>query len=386
MRTVKTIYLDHNATTPVHPEVVQAMTPWLAERFGNASSLTHAPGREARDAVEEARETVARFLGAESDEIVFTTGATESDNTALKGAAWAAPPGRNRILASAIEHRAVLETARWLDPRGFPLEVIPVDRFGLVDPAAIERSLDDRTLIVSTMHANSEVGTIEPVEEIGALCRKRGILFHTDATQTVGKIPVDVRSIGCDLLSLSAHKFYGPKGVGALYIRRRTPLEPLLHGGGQERGRRSGTLNVPGIVGLAAACRVTARDREAEQARLLSLRRRLFDGITGAVEGAHLNGHPERRLPHNLHFSFEAVDGEALILAMRRVALSSGSACSSAREGPSYVLRAMGVPDELAHASVRFGLGRSNDAAQVDEVIGLLAASVSRLRDLAPRG
>jgi cysteine desulfurase len=386
---VKPIYMDHNATTPVHPEVAAAMAPFAGERYANPSSLTHAPGRDARDAVEEARSVVARFLGAESDEIVFTAGATESDNMALKGVAWAAPEdngGKDQIITSPIEHRAVLDTCRWLGERGLTLTLLPVDRHGLVDPGDVSRAITPRTLIVSVMHANSEIGTVEPVGEIGAICRERGVLFHCDATQTVGKLPVSVGALGCDLLALSAHKFYGPKGVGALYIRRRTRLEPLLHGGGQEKGRRSGTLNVAGIVGLAAACRLAESDLEAERARLVALRTRLHDGIIAAIPGAHLNGSPGRRLPHNLHFSFEDVEGEALILAMRRVALSSGSACSSAREGPSYVLKAIGVPDALAHASVRFGLGRSNDAAQVDEVLASLGESVARLRAISARG
>ncbi|PYT08404.1 MAG: cysteine desulfurase NifS [Acidobacteria bacterium] len=382
---MKYIYLDHNATTPLHPDVLAAMLPFFAEKFANPASITHPPGREARDMVEQARGEIAAFIGAEPAEIVFTSGATEADNMAVKGAAWAHRDRGDHIVASAVEHKAVLDSCRWLEKNGFRLTVLPVDRWGLVGPDDVDRAITDRTILVSVMHANSEVGTVQPVEEIARICRQRGVLYHCDATQTVGKIPFHASAIGCDLAAFSGHKFYGPKGIGGLFVRRRVRLDPLMTGGGQERGRRSGTVNVPGVIGLAEACRIAQRDMGLESARLLALRQRLHDGIVATVEGTHLNGHPVRRLPNNLNFSFEAIEGEALILAMRSVALSSGSACTSGESGPSYVLKAMGVPDDLAHSSLRFGLGRSNDADQIDAVVTSLGAAVRKLRAMSPK-
>jgi len=376
--------MDHNATTPLHEEVLEAMMPYLTDQFANPASITHAAGRVVRDAVEAARAEIAAFVGAQPSEIVFTSGATESDNLALKGAAWAHRDHGDHIVTSATEHKAVLDTCRWLQNNGFRLTVLPVDADGLVDPAAVAAALSDRTILVSVQHANSEIGTIQPVEEIGRLCRERGVLFHCDATQSVGRIPFSVADVSCDMAAFSGHKFYGPKGIGALFVRRRVRIEPILSGGGQENGRRAGTLNVPGVIGLAAACRVARRDREAESLRLLQLRTILLDDIVSNVPGARLNGHPVRRLPNNLNFSFPGVEGEALILGMKTVALSSGSACTADEPGPSHVLKAIGLPDELGHATLRFGLGRGNDESEVRSVAAALAGAVARLRSLSP--
>ncbi len=380
------IYMDNAATTPVDPRVLEAMLPSFTVDFGNAASRSHAFGWRAEEAVEAARAEVAALIGATPKEIVFTSGATESNNLALKGAAqFHAARGRHLVTCQ-TEHKAVLDSLHALERQGFLVTWLPVGRDGRLDLDDLARALRPDTILVSVMHANNEVGVLQPVEEIGRLTRERGILFHTDAVQAAGKVPFDVEQVGADLVSLSAHKLYGPKGVGALYVRRkpRARLIAQMDGGGHERGYRSGTLNVPGIVGMGKACAIAQAELPAEAARLLALRERLRAGIERRVERATVNGSLEHRLPGNLNVSFACVEGEALMLAMKDVAVSSGSACTSASLEPSYVLRAMGVPDDLAHASLRFGLGRFNTEEEVDYVVELLAAKVQKLRDMSP--
>ncbi|HEY7723825.1 MAG TPA: IscS subfamily cysteine desulfurase [Anaeromyxobacteraceae bacterium] len=380
------IYMDNNATTAVDPRVVEAMLPYFTENFGNAASRSHAYGWRAEEAVEAARAQVAALVGAEAREIVFTSGATESDNLAVKGAArFHAARGRH-LVTCATEHKAVLDSMHALERQGFEVTFLPVAADGRLDPADLGRALRPDTTVVSVMYGNNEVGALHDVAAVGRLTRERGVLLHVDAVQAAGKVPVDVGELGADLLSLSAHKMYGPKGVGALYVRRRPRARLLaeMDGGGHERGLRSGTLNVPGIVGFGAACEIAGREMAEESARLLALRERLRRGVLESVPDVTVNGSLEHRLPGNLNLSFAGVEGEALMLAMREVAVSSGSACTSASLEPSYVLRAMGVPGDLAHASLRFGLGRFNTEEEVDHVVGLLAAKVKRLRELSP--
>ncbi|MEW5806142.1 MAG: cysteine desulfurase NifS [Acidobacteriota bacterium] len=381
---MKQIYMDHNATTPLDREVLDAMMPYLTEHFGNPSSSTHIFGKIARDAVEEARGKVARLINARDADIVFTSGATESDNMAIKGVAWARREEGNHIITCKVEHKAVLDSCKWLEKEGFQVTYLPVDRYAMVDPDDVRKAITDKTVLVSIMHANSEVGTIEPIKEIGEITSERGVAFHCDAVQAVGKIPVDVENLKVDFLSISGHKIYGPKGVGALYIRKRVKMVPLMTGGGQERQRRSGTLNVPGIVGLGKACETAMRDMEKESRRLVALRTRLLEGIMNRIDHVYLNGHPENRIPNNLNLSFDYVEGEGLIMSLKNVAVSSGSACTSQTLEPSYVLRAMGIPDATAHSSVRFGLGKSNSEEDVDYVIDLLEKGVRRLRAISP--
>jgi cysteine desulfurase len=378
------IYMDHNATTPLDPRVLDAMLPYCKELFGNPSSSTHDHGRMARIATEEAREKVAALLGAAPEEIIFTSGATEADNLAVKGVAWAKRDRGNHIITSRIEHKAVLDTCKYLEKEGFEVTYLPVDRYGMVDPADVARSITDRTILVSIMQVNSEVGTINPIEDIGRITRERGVLFHCDAVQGTGKVRTKVDEMNVDLLSLSAHKIYGPKGAGALYARKGVKLVPLFHGGGHERKMRSGTLNTPGIAGLGEACALREREMDEEAARLTRLRKRMQAGIESKIDRVYLNGHPEKRQPGNLNFSFEYVEGEALILTLRDVAVSSGSACTSDSLESSYVLLAMGVPEALAHCSVRFGLGKGNTEEEVDTVVDLLVRNVKKLRDLSP--
>jgi len=384
----KPIYMDYHATTPVDPRVLDAMLSFFKEDFGNAASRNHPFGWQAEAAVEASREQVARLFGARAKEIVFTAGATESNNLALKGVLEFHREKGSHVVTCATEHRSVIDTSRSLERKGLAqLTVLPVDRYGRVDPDAVDRAITPKTVLVSIMVANNEIGTIHPVAEIGKITKRRGVLFHTDATQAVGKIPVEVERMGIDLLSLSGHKICGPKGVGALYVRSKDPrvrLAPLIEGGGQERGLRSGTLNVPGIVGFGAACELCRQELPAEPARLAGLRDRLQEGIVGALEGVTLNGHPGERLPGTLNLSFAWVRGEALLMGLRGVAVSSGSACTSASPEPSYVLRALGVDDELAHASLRFGLGRFNTAEEVERVIEEVVEVVGRLRRLSP--
>lgn len=381
------IYLDNHATTRSDPRVVGAMLPYFTETYGNAASLSHRFGWQAAEAVDRAREQVAAAIGAEAREIVFTSGATEANNLALKGAVGHLGRKGNHLVTAASEHKAVLDPLRRLAREGWDLTVVPPDADGLVSAEAIEAALTDRTVLVSVMAANNEVGTINPIGEIGRLCHGRGIVFHTDATQAIGKIPLDVRADSIDLLSLSAHKIYGPKGVGALYVRRRDPqvrLAPLFDGGGHERGVRSGTIAVPLVVGLGLAAELAVAERPEESARLLELRERLHDGIAARVEAIQLNGHPTRRLPGNLNLSFAYVEGESLMMAMRDVAVSSGAACTAADPEPSHVLLAMGLDEEMARASLRFGLGRFTTAEEVDFAVGAVADAVARLRRHSP--
>jgi cysteine desulfurase len=375
--------MDHNATTPLDPRVLQAMMPYLTEHFGNASSTSHVFGLAAAEAVEAARVSTARLLGCAPAEIVFTSGATESDNTAIKGVAWALEDKGRHIVTTSVEHRAVLEACGFLESRGFDVTVLPVDRHGVVAPDDVRKSLRSGTILVSVMHGNSEVGSLQPVEEIGVICREKGILFHVDATQTVGKIPVDVERLGADFVAFSGHKIYGPKGIGGLYARRRRRFIPLLGGGGQEKGRRAGTVNTPGVVGLGAACELALSDLPQEEARLRLLSRRFLEGVRASIEGVTLNGHPDIRLPHNINLSFEHVESEGLIAALRSVAVSSGSACANELREPSYVMKAMGASDERAHAAVRFGFGRITTEQDVDEVVARLQEAVRRQRALS---
>jgi cysteine desulfurase len=377
------IYMDHHATTPVAPEVFEAMRPYFLEHFGNAASRNHAFGWAAEGAVETARMQVARLIGCKPIEIVLTSGATESDNLALKGVAYAYRDKGTHLVTSQIEHHAVLDSCKRLEKEGFRVTYVPVDRQGLVDPAVVAKAITPKTILVSIMLANNEVGTIQPLHEIGRICKERGVLFHSDAVQGVGKLPVDVDAMGVDLLSLTAHKLYGPKGVGALYVRMGTPrvrLVPQMDGGGHEKGRRSGTLNVPGIVGLGKACEMAGRVMAEEASTLTALRERLRGELFLRLDHIHLNGHLTKRLPGNLNVSFDFVDGEAFLMSLKDIAVSSGSACTSASTQGSHVLRAMGLGDELAHASVRFGLGRSNTEEEVDYVCGRIVEEVTRLR------
>jgi cysteine desulfurase len=377
------VYLDNHATTRTDPRVVQAMIPYFTELYGNSASTSHRFGSQAAEAVERARAQVARALGAEPREIVFTSGATESNNLAIKGVVRAATRRGNHLVTAASEHRAVLDPFKRLARQGWEITVVPCDENGRVSAAAVAVALTERTVLVSIMAANNEVGAINPIAEIGRLCHDHGVVFHTDAAQAVGKIRLDVQADSVDLLSLSAHKIYGPKGIGALYVRRRDPqvrLEPLVDGGGHERGLRSGTLPVPLVVGLGLAAEIAMRERDDEARRLLELRERLHQGIAGRVPGIRLNGPPADRLPGNLNLSFGDVDGEALMMAMRDIAVSSGSACSSAEPEPSHVLLAMGLDEDMARASLRFGLGRFTTTDEIDFAIDTVAAAVERLR------
>jgi len=376
------IYLDYQSTTPVDKRVLDEMLPWFTEKFGNPHSATHAYGREAEAAVEAARADVAALIGAEAREIVFTSGATESNNLAIKGAArFRRPLGCDHVVTVATEHKCVLESVKALGREGFRVSVLPVDARGLVDLGALEDVLDERTALVSIMAANNEIGVLQPLAEIGALCHARGVLFHSDAAQAVGKVPVDVEAMRIDLMSISGHKIYGPKGIGALYVRRRprARLEPLFDGGGQERTLRSGTLPTPLCVGLGAAARIAAAEMPEESSRLLALRWRLLSGLKARLPELRLNGDAERRLAGNLNLSFPGVPAAALIEACPSLALSTGSACTAAEIEPSYVLRALGLPEALAAASLRLGLGRYTTEAEVDFAIDTLASAARRL-------
>ena len=377
------IYLDHAATTPLCPEALQAMLPWLEQGFGNPSSV-HFHGREARKAVEVARRQVAEAIGAQPREIFFTSGGTESDNWALQGSAFAHADGKNHIITSAIEHHAVLHTCGWLESHGFEVTYLPVNPEGIVDPAALEASLTARTMLISLMTANNEIGTLQPVAAVGKIAHAHGICFHTDAVQAIGAVPVRVDELGVDLLSLSAHKFYGPKGTGALYVRQGTKLDVLMHGGAQERGRRAGTENVAAIVGMGTAIELATRRLEEENCRLLILRTRLINGLLTAIPGARLNGSATQRLPGNVNVSFDGVEGEALLLRMdlAGVSASSGSACTSGSLDPSHVLMALGLTADQAKGSLRLTLGRHTTEAEVDHVIGLMKDIVASLRSM----
>jgi cysteine desulfurase len=381
---MRRIYMDHNATTPLREEVLEAMLPYLREEFGNASSL-HSFGTRTRKAIEAAREKLAAALGAQPREIIFTGCGTESDNQAIKGVVAANRSKGDHIITSCIEHKAVLETCQYLEQQGLHVTYLPVDRYGMLDPDAVAEAITDQTLMVSVMFANNEVGTIQPIAEIAKVCRQRGVLFHTDAVQAVGKLPLDVTKLGVDLLSLSAHKFHGPKGVGALYVRQGVQVEPLLHGGHQEQGRRAATENVAGIVGMGKAIELQLEEMEAEAERLTELREQLYAGLAARVDHLYRNGHPTQCLPGTLNLSFEYIEGEAIIMGLdlAGVAVSSGSACTSAELSPSHVLLAMGIQPTMAQGSIRLSLGRGNSEADVDYVLETLPPIVKRLRAMS---
>ena len=383
------IYMDNQATTPVDPRVIEAMVPFLGEIYGNAASRNHAFGWAAEEAVDRGRSQIANLVGARPKEIIFTSGATESDNLAIKGVAEFYADKGNHIITAVTEHKAVLDTCQALERANLAeVTYLPVDQYGRVDVDDVKKAIRDDTVLISLMYANNEIGTLHPIRAIGALAKERGILFHCDATQGVGKIPVNVDEDGIDLMSMSAHKMYGPKGCGALYVRSRGPrvrLRAQMHGGGHERGMRSGTLNVAGIVGFGKACELCGQELEAEAGRLMSLRQRLYTGLTENLEEVYLNGHPTERIPGNLNLSFSYVEGESFLMGLNReIALSSGSACTSATLEPSYVLKALGVGEELAHTSIRFGLGRFNTAEDVDYVVRRVSEVVVRLREMSP--
>jgi cysteine desulfurase len=380
------IYMDNNATTPADPRVVEAMLPYFTEVFGNASSRSHSFGWTAERAVEAAREQVAALIGGSGKEIVWTSGATESDNLAIKGAAEFQKDRGNHIITAQTEHKAVLDTCKRLEKDGFDVTYLPVEKDGRVNPETLRAAMTDKTILVSIMLANNEIGTVNPVNEIGAVVKQHGALFHIDAVQGAGKVPFDVNAARADLVALSAHKMYGPKGVGALWVRRkpRVRITAQIDGGGHERGMRSGTLNVPGIVGFGKAAELARAEMPAEAERLLALRERLRKGLQSQVSDTFINGSMEQRLPGNLNISFAYVEGEAMMMGLKDVAVSSGSACTSASLEPSYVLRAVGVEEELAHTSIRFGLGRFNTEEEVDFVVDLVVGKVKKLRELSP--
>jgi cysteine desulfurase len=381
------IYMDNHATSPVDPRVLEAMMPYLTGIFGNAASRNHSFGWEAEGAVEKARGQVAKLIGATAKEIIFTSGSTESNNLALKGIAEMYRERGNHIITQVTEHKAVLDTCKRLEKSGYRVTYLPVKADGLIDLEDLKRAFDDKTILVSIMFANNEIGVVQPVAEIGKLCRERNVIFHTDGVQAVGKIPVDVNSMNIDVLSLTAHKIYGPKGVGALYVRRRNPrvqISEQINGGGHERGMRSGTLNVPGIVGLGEACEIAGQEMAAEGERLRRLRDKLKAKLEGSLDYIHVNGSMEHRLPNNLNISFVYVEGESLLMGINDVAVSSGSACTSATLEPSYVLKALGLGDDVAHSSIRFGLGRFNTEAEVDYVADKVIDIVKKLRELSP--
>lgn len=383
------IYMDHHATTPLDPRVLEAMMPCLTHEFGNAASRNHSFGRTAEKLVGEARGKIAELIGADDpEEIIFTSGATESDNLALKGAAEMYREKGNHLITTSIDHRAVLDTCKSLERKGFRVTYLPVDREGLMDLEQLERAIDNRTILISIMTANNEVGVIQDIASIGRIARERGVLFHTDAAQAVGKIPLDVSAMNIDIMSFSAHKMYGPKGIGALYVRKQYPrvrLAPILDGGGHERGMRSGTLNVPGIVGFGKACEIASLEMAQEYERIFRLREKLRRGIWKELDEVYLNGSLEKRLPNNLNVSFSYVESESLLMNIHEeIAVSSGSACTSASMEPSYVLKALGVEDDLAHTSIRFGLGRFNTEEEINYILRRLVDTVKRLREISP--
>jgi cysteine desulfurase len=381
------IYMDYHATTPVDPRVLDAMLPYFTERFGNAASRNHPFGWEAEKAIELGRAQVAGLIGASPKEVVFTSGATESDNIAVKGVVEMYRAKGDHVVTVVTEHKAILDTCKRLEKQGTRVTYLPVGREGLVDLATLDAAITDKTVLVSVMAVNNEIGVIQPIEAIGRLCHERGVLFHTDAVQALGKIPFDVNTLHVDLASFSAHKTYGPKGVGALYVRRKNPrvlVAPLIDGGGHERGVRSGTLNVPGIVGFGRACEIAGAEMAEESARLGRLRDRLLAGLQQNLDEIYVNGSLEHRVPNNLNVSFAYVEGESLLMGINDVAVSSGSACTSGSLEPSYVLKALGTGDDLAHSSIRFGLGRYNTEEEVDYVVSKLTSVVRRLREMSP--
>src|SRR5882724_8525699 len=382
------IYMDNHATTPLDSRVLEAMLPYFTEKFGNAASRNHPFGWEAEEAVDSAREQIGKLVGAKGKEIIFTSGATESDNLAIKGVVEFYKDKGNHIISCVTEHKAVLDSCRALERAGkATVTYLPVDKYGMVDPDAVRAAITDKTVLITIMWANNEIGTIHPIAEIGKIAKEKGIIFHTDAVQAIGKVPVDFEKAGVDLGSITAHKLYGPKGIGAIYVRSKGPrvrLTPMVDGGGHERGMRSGTLNVPGIVGLGAACELAGKTMPEESQRLTQLRSQLQAGLFERLDEIYVNGHPTERLPGNLNVSFAYVEGESLLMGINDIAVSSGSACTSASLEPSYVLKALGVGEELAHSSIRFGLGRFNTEEEVAYTIGRVNEAVNRLRELSP--
>jgi cysteine desulfurase len=382
---MKRVYMDYAATTPVMPEVVEAMAPYFHDKFGNPSSI-HSMGQEGRDAVEKSREQVASLIRCQPEAVVFTGCGTEADNQAIKGVALANRKKGNHVITTSIEHHAVLYTCEFLKSLDFDVTVLPVDKFGMVDPGEVKKAITGKTLLVSVMHANNEVGTIQPIEEIGKITREAGVYFHVDAVQTFGHLPVDVDKMGIDFLSASAHKLYGPKGVGMLYIRPGSSIVPLLHGGEQEEGRRAGTENVPGIVGFGKAAEIAHQDMNKEAAALTGYRNRLIESVMGGMGDTYLNGHPQARLPNNVNFSFDFIEGESILMYLdaEGVCASTGSACSSASSEPSHVLTAMGIPVERARGSLRLTMGRWTTHEDVDKVVEALPRIVAKLREMSP--
>jgi len=384
----RVVYMDNHATTPMDPRVLEAMLPYFTEKFGNSASRNHQFGWDAEAGVDTAREQIARLIHAKAKEIIFTSGATESDNLALKGVVEFYKDKGNHIITAVTEHKAILDTCKALERVGkATVTYLPVDQKGSIDLDDLRRAITDKTILISLMHANNEIGTIHPLREIGRIAKEKGVFFHSDATQGVGKIPVDVEDMGIDLMSFTAHKLYGPKGCGGLYVRSKGPrvrLTPMMDGGGHERGMRSGTLNVPGIVGLGRAADVCRTEMDTDTRTQLALRERLHKGLFDQLDEVYLNGHPTERLPGNLNVSFAYVEGESLLMGLKDIAVSSGSACTSATLEPSYVLRALGVGEDLAHTSIRFGLGRFNTEEEVDYVVERVVHEVRRLRDMSP--
>ncbi len=380
------LYLDYQATTPTDPRVVDAMMPYWTDKFGNPHSRNHHFGWEAEDAVEKAREQMAELIGASAKEIIFTSGATESNNLAIKGIARFYGDRKNHIITCVTEHKCVLEACRYLEQDGFDVTYLHVKENGLIDLDDLKSAITDKTAMVSIMAVNNEIGVIQPLKEIGAICRQRGVFFHTDAAQAVGKIPLDVNEMNIDLMSVSGHKFYGPMGIGALFVRRkpRVRLVPLIHGGGQERGMRSGTLPTPLVAGFGVACEIASKEMSAEAERLHGLRQRMLDGLQARLPEIFVNGDLENRIPGNLNISFAYVEGEGLMMGIKELAVSSGSACTSASLEPSYVLRALGVEEEMAHTSLRLGIGRFTTSDEVDYAVGRIADEVIRLREMSP--
>ncbi len=382
---MRRIYLDHAATTPTQPEVVKAMLPYFTDAFGNPSSI-YSCGQEAKEAIEEARTMVAELIGARSEEIIFTSGGTEADNFALKGIACASEHKGEHIITTSVEHHAVMESCKFLEKKGFKVTYLPVDGYGLVDPQDVKKAITDKTILISVMHANNEVGTIEPIGEIGKIAKEAGLCFHSDAVQTVGHIPVNVDELGVDLLSISAHKFYGPKGVGALYVRKGTRLAPYMHGGEQEKRHRAGTENVPAIMGLGKAVELARQEMSKETERLTYLREQLIKGLMERIDHIRLNGHPLKRLPNNVNVSVDFVEGESMLLNLdlEGICASTGSACSSSSLEPSHILLALGLPPEQAHGSLRFTLGRENTGEDIERVLEVLPRIVAKLRAMSP--
>jgi cysteine desulfurase len=384
-RKIKRIYLDYAATTPVDPRVLKAMEPYFSEKFGNTMSL-HSFGQEAKTALEESREIVADLMGAKPGEVIFTSSATESNNLALKGVALANRNKGNHVIISSIEHACIMESAKWLEKQGFEITKLKVDKYGLVDPEDVKKAIKKETILVSIMHANNEIGTIEPIEEIGKICKERGVYFHTDAAQSFGKIPINVNKMNIDLMTVSSHKMYGPKGAAALFVREGTKIEPILHGGGHEMGLRSSTVNVAAIVGFAEACKIAKKEMEKEAKRLTKLRDKLIKGVLEKIPGSHLNGHPTKRLPNNANFWFEGVEGESIViqLDLLGIAASTGSACSTEKLEPSHVLLAIGLRPEQAHGSLRLSLGRWTTEKDIDYALEVLPKVIKRLRKISP--